>query len=45
MCKPGMKLLEKGTQKPAFDNPAEIIKVNLNWAMQNILVKLVKLFL
>ena len=41
MCKPGMKLLEKGTQKPVFDNPAEIIKVNLNWAVQNILVKLV----
>lgn len=41
MCKPGMKLLEKQTPKPVFDNPNEVIQVNLKWAVANILVKLV----
>lgn len=41
MCKPGMKLLEKTQPKPSFDNPQEIIKVNMKWAVANILVKLV----
>lgn len=36
-----MKLLEKQTPKPVFDNPNEVIKVNLKWAVANILVKLV----
>lgn len=36
-----MKLLEKTENKPSFDNPNEIIKVNLKWAVANILVKLV----
>jgi hypothetical protein len=36
-----MKLLEKTENKPTFDNPNEIIKVNLKWAVANILVKLV----
>ena len=41
MCKPQMKLLEKQTPKPVFDNPNEQIKLNLKWAVANILVKLV----
>lgn len=36
-----MKLLEKQTPKPVFDNPNETIKLNLKWAVANILVKLV----
>ena len=36
-----MKLLEKQTPKPVFDNPNEQIKLNLKWAVANILVKLV----
>jgi hypothetical protein len=41
MCKPGMKLLEKEVSKPTFDKPTEVIKLNLKWAVNNILVKLV----
>lgn len=36
-----MKLLEKQISKPTFDRPDEVIKVNLKWASNNILVKLV----
>lgn len=36
-----MKLLEKTENKPTFDNPNEIIRLNLKWSVANILVKLV----
>jgi len=41
MCKPAVKLLEKQENKPSFENPNEVIKVNLKWSSNNILVKLV----
>ena len=41
MCKPGTKLLEKQINKPTFDTPSEVIKVNLKWSSPNILVKLI----
>jgi hypothetical protein len=41
MCKPGVKLLEKQEFKPSFDNPDEVIALNLNWSSANIQVKLV----
>jgi len=41
LCKPGVKLLEKQKNKPVFDDPTEIIKLNVNWSSNNILVRLV----
>jgi len=41
MCKPAVKLLEKQENKPSFENPNEVIKINLKWSSNNILVKLV----
>lgn len=41
LCKPGVKLLEKQIPKPNFESPDEVIKLNLKWTSNNILVKLV----
>lgn len=40
MCNPKMLLLKKQIKVPKFENPDEMIEINMQWSSKNILVKL-----